>query len=142
MKSLKLFTVFIMFVGFITTKAQEALKLSINTSNGIIQKGQTIYINLRFTGASRESYENLVKKAIGQADFEIFGKGFNVEYAIAQLRFKSNTPKTLDEIEKLIVLLGFDKIQLGSKEININSLSQVYYINPISENASLPTKIQ
>ena len=140
MKILRLLFLLGLFIGFLETKAQDNLQVKINSLNGVVQKGQATFIDLRFSNVNRESYENLIKKALTQTNFEIYGKGFNLEYSVAQLRLKSNSPKTLDDVEKFVALLGFEKIILSNKQIDTRNLSEEYHLRSTSEQERLTNK--
>ena len=128
MKLLKIVIICAFFFGFVKANGQDSLRVKINTINGIIQTDKNTMLDLRFAGVDQRLYDELVKKVSNQKDFNIYKKGFNSEYTMAQLRLKSDEPKTTDQVEKFIDGLGFNKIIVDSKEIKVSSLSEVYQL--------------
>ncbi|HTA62561.1 MAG TPA: hypothetical protein VK835_08895 [Bacteroidia bacterium] len=129
MKLLKLLLIVGFFVGFTeAANAQGTPRVKVNTINGIIQTDKSTSLDLRFADVDQKFYDELVKKASAQKDFELYKQGFNPEYAMAQLRLKADGPRTLFQVEKLIAALGFSKVTVDSKEIIVSELSKVYHL--------------
>lgn len=84
-------------------------------------------IQIRFHNCTKESYENIYKKALLNSNLSVFNKAYNTENKIASLYFTKNSAINTNDLKTLLLQLGITNIIFNEKKTEVADLNKYHF---------------